>query len=101
MVFDLGRAMRKKEEFESARLMDFEFRRRARATRQLAQHFGLDEVVAAELVSTLSEDAVPERIAVLTGTPVEGVRAEYARCVAAAHAKLVEERGDPAPHRMA
>ena len=31
MVWDFGKAMRKKEEFESARLIDFEFRQRARA----------------------------------------------------------------------
>lgn len=35
MVFDLGRAFRKKDEFESARLMDFEFRQRSRATKNL------------------------------------------------------------------
>lgn len=37
MVWDLGKAMRKKEEFESARLVDFEFRQRVRATRLIAQ----------------------------------------------------------------
>lgn len=101
MVFDLGRAMRKKEEFESARLMDFEFRRRARATRALAQRLGFDATIAAELVSALSEDEVLERLAALAGVSADEVRAEYARCVTAAHATLVEERGDPAPHRLA
>ena len=40
MVFDLGKAMRKKEEFESARLMDFDFRQRVRATRLMARALG-------------------------------------------------------------
>ncbi|MGR6330389.1 hypothetical protein ACU5AX_15095 [Sphingomonas sp. XXL09] len=101
MAFDLGQAMRKKEEFESARLMDFEFRRRARATRSLARHFGFDASVAAELVCTLREDGASEHLAALAGVSVEVVRAEYARCAGAAHASLVEEGGDPAPHRLA
>ena len=101
MVFDLGRAMRKKEEFESARLMDFEFRRRARATRMLVQSLGLEEAVANELVATQSEEAATARLASLTQTPLDTVQDDYARCIRRAHAALVEERGDPTPYRMA
>jgi hypothetical protein len=101
MAFDLGRAMRKKEEFESARLMDFEFRRRARATRALAESLGLDAAVAAECVATLNEAATLDRLADLAGVPSATVRAAYARCVAAARAQLTAERGDPSPHRLA
>ena len=41
MVFDLRGALLKKEEAESARLMDFEFRLRARTMRLLAARIGL------------------------------------------------------------
>lgn len=93
--------MRKKEEFESARLMDFEFRRRARATRALAENLGLDPAFAAECVATLDEAATLDCLAELAGVPSATVRAAYTRFVAAAHAQLTAERGDPSPHRLA
>ena len=50
MAWDLRRALLKKEEFESARLMNFEFRQRARATRLLARELGLgDEALVREI----------------------------------------------------
>ena len=101
MAFDLELAMRKKEEFESARLMDFEFRRRARATRLLARSLGLEEDGAAALVATMSEDAASERLGLLAGVSAEEAAAEYRRCLAIAHAQLVAERGDPSPHPLA
>jgi hypothetical protein len=67
MAWDLGKAMRKKEEFESARLLDFEFRQRARATRLLARAFGLDEVALVREVVARSDvgkrgDPTPYRL---------------------------------------
>ena len=100
MVFDLGMAMRKKEEFETARLMDFEFRRRARATRLLAVSLGLEENVATSLVATTNEDSTCARLAELAGMPTGFIADEYRRCLAATHAHLVKERGDPTPHRL-
>jgi hypothetical protein len=41
MVFDLRRALLSKEEKESSRLMDFEFRQRARSIRLIAEALGL------------------------------------------------------------
>jgi hypothetical protein len=101
MVFDLGLAMRKKEELESARLIDFEFMVRARAARLLARSVGLSETAAAGLVATIPEEEMPERIAELAATPVDVVRAEYQRCLAEARDQLVAQRGDPTPHRLA
>lgn len=100
-MFDLGLAMRKKEEFETARLLDFDFRRRARATRMLADWLALDNATAAHVMASVPESEVPERLATLTGVDVAVVRDRYAACIAQAHAALLIERGDPAPHRMA
>ncbi|TFU05971.1 hypothetical protein EUV02_02820 [Polymorphobacter arshaanensis] len=101
MVFDLGRALRKKEEFESARLVDFEFRRRARATRLLLQAMGRDDAEAAAIVASLGEDAIPAHLAALMQTPVKDVAAEFQKCLVIAHRQLVAEQGDPAPFRLA
>jgi hypothetical protein len=100
MVFDLGKAMSKKEEWESARLLDFEFRRRARATRMTAQALGLDDTQAAQVVATTAEGDIPDRLAQLAGVDAQGVAADYHRNIAAAHSQLVAERGDPTPHRL-
>ena len=100
MVFDLGLAMRKKEGFESSRLMQFEFRRRARATRMLVTELGLDEAIAATLVASVPEQAVPAAVAERANMPVEAVAIEYFRCLRVAHQQLVDELGDPTPQRL-
>jgi hypothetical protein len=101
MVFDLGRAFWKKEEFESARLMDFEFRQRSRATKNLVQILGLSDNIAAGIVATLTEEASLERLSALSGVPLDAVRVHYAECLVTARAQLIEERGDPTPQRLA
>lgn len=100
MVFDLGRAMRKKEEFESARLIDFDFRRRVRAARLLAASLGLDEAIASDLVATRPEAEVLARMADLAGVPESEISIAYPQMVAQAHQQLVVERGDPTPYRL-
>ena len=50
MVWDLGLAMRKKEEFESERLMNFEFWQRVRATRLLNS-----EAIIANVLATATQ----------------------------------------------
>lgn len=101
MAFDLGLAMRKKEEFESARLMDLKFRLRARAARSLASSLGISATAAASLVAAAPEAELVERLAELAAAPVDVVRQEYQRCLAEARENLVAERGDPTPHRLA
>lgn len=101
MAFDLGLAMRKKEEFESSRLMDFEFRLRARATRLLAKSLGLSETAAAGVVAIAPEEETAETFANLAATSVDVIRSEYQRCLAEVRAQLIAERGDPTPHRLA
>lgn len=100
MVFDLGRAMRKKEEFESARLIDFDFRRRVRAAKLLAASLGLDEALVAELVATLPEADVLTQMADRAGIAESEVVNAYPAMLAKAHQQLVVERGDPTPSRL-
>lgn len=84
--------MRKKEEFESARLLDFEFRQRARAARLLARSFGLDELVLVREVIARTDSGIVDMVAAETGRPRNEVSAEHGRCLAVAHRELVAER---------
>ena len=92
--------MRKKEEFESARLMDFEFRQRARATRLLARSCGMDEAALVAEIATRTEQAVIALVADRSGDTEEAVAARYAMCSAEARRQLIAERGDPTPYRL-
>lgn len=100
MVWDLGKAMQKKEEFESARLLDFEFRLRVRATRLLARACGLDETVWVREVAARDTAGIIDRMASATGKDREDLLAEYQRGAAVARQQIIAERGDPTPHRL-
>ncbi|MGQ7829528.1 hypothetical protein [Altererythrobacter sp. Z27] len=100
MVWDLGKAMRKKEEFESARLMDFDFRQRARATKLLAHAYKLDEETVVREIAILTSNGILDLVAASTGRSLEEVSAEYDRCLSEARKQLIVERGDPTPNRL-
>jgi hypothetical protein len=100
MVWDLGKAMRKKEEFESARLMDFEFRQRARATRLLARAFGLDESALVQEIAVRDENGILDLVVEATARGRDEALAEYRRCLTLARRELIAERGDPTPYRL-
>lgn len=100
MVFDLGKAMRKKEEFESARLMDFDFRQRVRATRLMARALGTDEAALVEEIALRNADGLILLLAERTGRAQGELEALYAGCLSEARKQLIIERGDPAPNRL-
>ncbi|MFM5917083.1 MAG: hypothetical protein ACKOOL_06055 [Novosphingobium sp.] len=100
MAWDLGKAMRKKEEFESARLLDFEFRQRARATRLLARALGIDEAALVSQIAEQDEAGVAVFAASQAGVSRDSVMAEFHRCLAQARKELIAERGDPTPYRL-
>lgn len=101
MVFDLRRALLSKEEKESSRLMDFEFRQRARSFRLIAEALGLpgDELV--RQIALSGDEAIPDRLVTEQGIARVELGEIYARCRAEAYRQLAEELGDPTPHRMA
>lgn len=101
MVWDLRRALLAKEEFESGRLDNFDFRQRVRAMRLLAAALGADEDALVALVPLHPEDTAFGPAAEIAGCAEEEVRAVYARCDAEAQRQLIGEIGDPTPHRLA
>jgi hypothetical protein len=100
MVWDLGKAMRKKEEFESARVTDFEYRQRARAARILAQQLGLDEAELARATASHNGGSFLTMIAGMTGQTRGEIAQAYRTCLSVARGQLIAERGDPTPHRL-
>jgi len=97
MVFDLGKALLRKEEYESARLTEFEFAEMVRALKALAKELGAP---VAPMVSILAEQGLQRTLAHLAQQAGRDVAADYLRCRAEARAKLIEERGDPTPVRL-
>jgi hypothetical protein len=94
MTFDLGNALNRKAEFESARLDDFAFRLRARTMRLLGEALGRDP---APLVAAISVEDDSSIVASL-GT---GADVAYHAAAAKARLQLITELGDPSPHRLA
>jgi hypothetical protein len=98
MVFDLRRALLAKEERESARLMDFEFRKRARTLRLLAAKIGRDPEMLAGLTAWGSDEAIHDLLK--TELPDQDIAGLFATARAEAHRQLLAEIGDPTPHRL-
>lgn len=100
MVFDLRRALLSKEEKESSRLMDFEFRQRARSFRLIAEALGLPADELVRRIALSDDAAILDRLATEHPVARAELREIHARCRAEAYRQLVAERGDPAPHRL-
>lgn len=94
MTFDLGNALNRKAEFESARLDDFNFRLRARTMRLLGEALGCDP---APLVAAIAVEDDSSIVASLG----PGADVAYRAAVAEARSQLIAELGDPSPHRLA
>lgn len=100
MVWDLGKAMHRKQEFECARLIDFEFRLRARTMRRLAQELGMPAGEWVEAIALGSDEDILARLADRRGEPVSRVDALHRRLQLAERARLIGEIGDPTPCRL-
>ncbi|MBO9711381.1 hypothetical protein [Sphingomonas sp.] len=101
MVWDLRRALLKKEEVESARLMDFEFRLRARSLRTLGEALGLHSAELARRSVVESDAAILQALSDEGRGSVETLAATLAECREAVRRELIAERGDPTPNRLA
>jgi hypothetical protein len=100
MVFDLRRALLSKEEKDSARLMDFEFRQRARSFRLMAEALGLPGGELVRQIALSGDEAILDRLVAEQGIARAELAETYARCRAEACRQMVEELGDPTPHRL-
>lgn len=100
MAFDLRRALLAKEEKDSARLMDFEFRQRARSFRLIAEALGLPGDDLVRQIALSGDEAILDRLVTERGIARTELGEIYTRCRAEAYRQLVEELGDPTPHRL-
>lgn len=101
MVWDLRGALLKKQEVETARLADFEFRQRVRGYRLLADELGLEALDLVHAAAERSDGAILPELADRSGRPLDQIRALHAESMTKARRQLLEELGDPAPHRLA
>lgn len=100
MVWDLGLAMRKKEEFESERLMNFEFWQRVRATRLFARQVGLNEETLVGEIAMRGSDDLLDLVAQNASRSRDDIATIYEQCLSQARQQLIAERGDPTPNRL-
>lgn len=100
MVFDLGKAFAKKGEFETARLLDFEFRQRARAWRLLAATIGAEPDDLARLTAQMDDAAILAGLAADHPDQADALPRLYREASASARKALIEEIGDPSPYRL-
>lgn len=101
MVWDLRGALLKKQENETARLADFAFRHRVRTMRLLAAALGRDADAFARAVVHRTDVAILADLASDDAADPAALDRLYLECQAEARRQLIDERGDPAPHRLA
>ena len=100
MVWDLPGALLKKEERESSRLAEFEFRHRARTLRLMARAIGLDETEVVAKAATVKPGTLTEWLAEQHEGSAEEFAALHQRSSEEARRQLIEEIGDPSPYRL-
>ncbi len=101
MAFDLRTALLKKAEVETARLVDFEFRLRARTMRLLAARIGDDADALVGCIVHADDAAILDGLETARGLAPGALGADYRRSLAEARAQLIDEVGDPSPYRLA
>ena len=100
MVFDLRAALLKKEEIESARLMEFDFRQRARCFRLLGAALTPPDDTLATMIALGDDATILAELAETRECDREALFALYLTCREAARQQLIGEIGDPTPHRL-
>lgn len=98
MVWDLRRALLRKEEFESGRLTDFEFRETVRTLKLLAHAFAADEAPVLDALIEHGFDAALHGFPEMLGEETRD--AVCMRLRKQARQMLIRERGDPTPYRL-
>lgn len=101
MAWDLRGSLLKKEERESARLADFDFKLRARTFRLLADRLGARPAEIVPLIAQGGDSDVLGELARRFPAAAPGLNDFYAWARAEARTQLIAEDGDPSPHRLA
>jgi hypothetical protein len=101
MIRDLRSSLLKKEERESARLADFDFKLRARTFRLLALALGAAPADIVSLVASGDDETVLAELIRRFPAQAEKLNQLYNRCRSEARRELIAEEGDPSPHRLA
>ena len=101
MVWDLHGALLKKQEFETARLLDFEFRLRVRTMRMLADALGLAGDTLVLRIVLESDEAILRDLTRCTGLTESEIDERFRVSEVEARTLLLAERGDPRPYRLA
>jgi len=94
--------MLKKQEVETARLLDFEFRERVRTMRLLAPRIdaGLSAEVLVAEVAQGPDEAVLAKLRRDYPARADEIDALFAAARTEARLQLIAERGDPSPYRF-
>lgn len=101
MAWDLRSSLLKKEERESARLAEFEFKLRARTFRLVATALGAPPEEVVSLIAGGDDTAVLRQLSVSFPRRAADLHELHARCRVEARAQLIAEVGDPSPYRLA
>ena len=101
MAFDLRGALLKKEERESTRLADFDFKLRARTFRLMAPALGVSQHEIVPLIAQGDDDGVLAELAARLPNQAQDLAHLYNRCRSEARVQLISEIGDPSPYRLA
>ncbi|MCW1429045.1 hypothetical protein [Novosphingobium sp. JCM 18896] len=100
MVWDLRRALLAKEEFESSRLTDFEFREMVRALRLVAADLAVEVTPVLHELTDHGLDAGLALLARVAEREPRSVELLYYEARPEARRQLIAERGDPTPYRL-
>lgn len=100
MAWDLRGALLKKQEVESARLADFEFRHRVLTFRLLARALGLEESGIARKAASRGADDLLADIGANQEIEADALRKLHQQLSADARRQLIAQIGDPSPYRL-
>ncbi len=100
MPWDLPSSLLKKEERESARLADFEFKLRARTFRLLAGALDIAPNAVVPLIASGDDATVLDELAARFPENAPLLHDLHGRLRAEARVQLIAEEGDPSPFRL-
>ena len=101
MAWDLRSALLKKHEFETARLLEFEFKQRIRTIRLLAEACGLCPRQMVKLAIRQNDAELLVTMGAAAGLSEVQINERWARAGQEAYRQVLAELGDPRPYPLA